>query len=103
MSDEGKLHPDPGILLQYADGELEKAERMRVHNHMAECSECRESLNEVESGIADYKRTWMQDWKSAAEAPPKPWFDLRKRIDEIDRPAASIPVRWRAFRLQWAA
>src|SRR5215813_4574958 len=103
MSNEKKLHPEPGLLLQYADGELKEAERMRVHDHLAECSECRESLNELGSGIADYKHSWIQDWKSAAEAPPKPWFDLRKRMDELDRPAASIPARWRSFRLQWAA
>jgi hypothetical protein len=103
MSNEKKLHPEPGLLLQYADGELGKAARKEVLAHLAECIACREWLSELDSGVVDYKQTWMPAWKATAEAPPKPWFDLRERMEKLDRPSTRVPTRRVRSGARWAA
>src|SRR5262245_12535187 len=55
-----------------------------VSAHLADCSECREWLREVENGVADYKNNWTPTLKETSE-PPAEWSDLRNRMAVIDR------------------
>src|SRR5262245_66518428 len=103
MSNEKKLHPEMDVLLQFVDGDLEEAAMEKVRKHVALCGDCHGWLNELESGITDYKQTWMSGWKAAADEPPKPWFDLRKNMHKLDRQPARVPSRRVWVSLHWAA
>jgi Putative zinc-finger len=92
-------HPPLDRLLRYADGDLETSARDEVGAHLAGCGKCGTRLSEIESGAADYRDAWKRAWKETAAPPPAPWFDLRERLEYLDRrpePAPrSLLSRWR--------
>src|SRR5262245_44105523 len=95
-------HPTPTSLLEYADAEMEERQKQDVAEHLTQCNDCRDWLDEIETGVAQYKREWMPLLNERAPAPPAPWFDLRERLTELDRMPAA-PKRSMPVRLPWAA
>ena len=102
MSNAMTSHPEPELLLHYADGELGGAVRNEIFEHLTECSECRDWLSDLERGIADYSSSWMPLLRETGAAPPAQWFDLRGRMTDIDRTPAPV-ARSLRFRPRWAA
>lgn len=102
MSNAMTSHPEPEQLLRYADGELGGAARNEVFEHLAECGECRIWLSDLESGVVDYSRSWMPLLRETAAAPPAQWFDLRRRMTDIDQTPAPAAQSAR-FRPRWVA
>lgn len=81
-------HPERGLLLRYADGDLDPTAAKEVLAHLADCADCREWLAEIETGVAEYKNTWISALKETAE-PPAQWTDLRSSMAALDRKSAS--------------
>lgn len=84
------MHVD-GDLIAYLQDELPAADRDRVAQHLAACTECR-------SAFEDFRDILGQLRASAPEPPPVHWgrwqAELRARVESGRRPR-----RWRA----WAA
>jgi hypothetical protein len=102
MSNQENLHPGADELLQFADGDLADAAMKGVRDHVAECGGCRATLNGLERGVTDYNEVWMP-WKAAADEPPKPWFDIRRQMQQLDRLPVRVPAHRVRFRPQWVA
>ncbi len=85
-------HPAGEKLLKFADGELSPKQAAAVRSHLEACWNCRTQLEEFQKGIADYVR-FHEAFKTEAPAPPGPWADLRRRMEEEDRALAGPAVR----------
>lgn len=102
MSKETSFHPEPGRLLEFAGGELGEEARGEVLAHVRDCEACRQWLDDLASGVAEYGREWSA-WKEAAEPPPQPWVDLRDRLAASRREAAQRRQAWRWYGVAAAA
>ncbi len=95
-------HPEPGELLAYADGELRENRVRGVARHLCDCEQCRGWLEEIERGVAEYRRSLHKTLRESLPAPPKPWFDIEERLTELDaervqqsrRPPLGSPLSW---------
>jgi hypothetical protein len=83
MSNVTARHPEHGLLLRYADGDLDPTGAGEVSAHLADCAECREWLAEVEAGVAEYKNTWIPALQETAERAQ--WADLHSAMEALDR------------------
>lgn len=82
------LHIDELLVAKYLDGELEAGLVMDVRNHLDSCEACRRLMAETESALRAYQATL----RLSAPAPPRPWADLRPRLNELD----AEPLQMRA-------
>ena len=87
-------HPDGGELLRFADGELPSRKAAAVRSHLEACWSCRTQLEELQKGIGDYVR-YHEALKSELPPPPRPWADLRSRMEAEDRAQAPAGARMR--------
>jgi anti-sigma factor RsiW len=71
------------------DGELNAAERDRVHAHLAGCAECRAEANEL--------RALKKTMRGLGEVPPGD--GLTRRLINIAEPGAPVPPRRQARRV----
>jgi hypothetical protein len=81
-------HPGDERLQRLADGELAEAE---VRQHVGACAECAARLDEI-GRAGDAYRAWHQAMKAHDPAPPRPWEDLRPRMEAPERRGS-----WRAW------
>ncbi len=91
MSSEQIGHPDEGLLLRYADGELGESDARGVREHVEGCVRCRMELDEIEAAAQAFGR-------QQAELPPPPaaWGDLARGFDLAD--AAAAKPAWTSAR-----
>ena len=92
MSSEQIGHPDDGVLLRYADGELGGNEARSVRGHVDGCARCRAVIEEIEAASLEFGRR-------QAELPPPPaaWGDLSRGFDLADaaaKPAWTPARKW---------
>jgi hypothetical protein len=53
-------HPDDGSIARYLDATVDRAERDRIENHLADCADCRIALGEITDILATRpRRRWM--------------------------------------------
>ncbi len=97
MSSLGTQHPSGELLLRCSDGELSAKEREAVRAHLAACWECRAEAEALERTIAECVRYHHTVTEDCMPEPPAPWFDIYRRMNEIDEQARRR--RWveRAF------
>ncbi|MDD2334992.1 MAG: DUF2275 domain-containing protein [Geobacteraceae bacterium] len=83
-------------LSEYLDGAVIPAEKLLIEKHLAECSDCRKSLCELEKTV--------QHLRNLGELEPPPWLAVRimARVrEEADREKGLLlrllhmPLRWR--------
>ncbi|MGE5571142.1 MAG: zf-HC2 domain-containing protein [Rhodospirillales bacterium] len=82
-------HPDGGELLRFVDGELPPRKAAAVRSHLEACWSCRTQLEELQKGIGDYVR-YHEALKGELPPPPRPWADLRSRMEAEDRAPAVV-------------
>jgi anti-sigma factor RsiW len=85
-------HPAEEQLLRFVDGELPPKQAAAVRSHLEACWNCRTQLEEFQKGISDYVR-YHEALKAEVPLPPRPWADLRRRMEEQDRALATTAVR----------
>jgi hypothetical protein len=95
----GILNPNPHdeaeeLLPWYATGQLEEADRVRVEDHLASCSDCREQLT--------FERRMVQEFRASDPEMDAGWTRLRSRIEaqtpqpwQLPREAGGV---WKMFR-----
>jgi hypothetical protein len=82
------LHPEAEELLLFVDGELPRASRAAIRNHLEGCWKCRTELEQLESVISEFMR-----YKSSLELSSAPvsrcsGAELRRKIEQMDRELA---------------
>jgi hypothetical protein len=102
MSEWQSMHPEDGELLRYADGELSRRQARRVRAHLARCWQCRAALGQIERTVrrcVEYRQAVLE---TTLPEPPAPWFDIRRRLAELEAAGASEPPLSRLRRgLAW--
>src|SRR5271169_1489780 len=88
-------HPDEGLLLRYIDGELPGRKSRQVRRHLEACWQCRGSVEELESTVADCVR-YRKQIPAYLPPPPQPWADLSRQFAGIDAEFASEPF-WKRY------
>jgi hypothetical protein len=89
----GALHPGEDQLLRFADGELRPREAAAIRAHLEACWGFRAQLEELARGIRDYVRYQEAVLKPNLPPPPRPWADIRVRMERFDQPRAIAPSR----------
>lgn len=84
------LHPGEEQLLRFADGELRTREAAAVRAHLEACWGCRTELEGMQRAIGDYVRYHEN---GPVPEPPRPWADLRVRMEKLDQPRILAPNR----------
>ena len=84
------LHPGEEQLLRFADGELRPREAADVRAHLEACWGCRTELEGLQRTIGDYVRYHES---GPVPQPPRPWADIRVRMERLDQPRAMAPRR----------
>jgi hypothetical protein len=84
------LHPGEEQLLRFADGELRPREAVVVRAHLEACWGCRTELEGLQHSIGDYVRYHES---GPVPQPPRPWDDLRVRMERLDQPRPLAPRR----------
>jgi hypothetical protein len=86
-------HPDEGLLLRYADGELSARQAKRVQSHLEACWECRACLSELQRSIEEcvgYRKAVLQ---ACLPEPPVRWADIYGRLAAAEESLAARPWR----------
>ena len=93
------LNPNPHdeaeeLLPWYATGQLEEADRVRVEDHLASCSDCREQLT--------FERRMVQEFRASDPEMDAGWTRLRSRIEAQAQQPTHLPREtggvWKMFR-----
>jgi anti-sigma factor RsiW len=95
MSSPEIPHLQDEELLRLLDGELPAHEATALESHMAACWTCRTRMEEFESSIGEYVRYRANALKPVLPPPPRPWDDLRPKLEEADRSMAAgrvVPI-----------
>lgn len=92
---------DRGLALSaYVDGELGRAEKLRVEAHLASCPRCRMEVTRFERLCAMVREA---DAEETADHPvPSLWPAISRGIDEETASGQSWIERWRAWAPAWA-
>lgn len=80
-------HPEAGLLLPYLDGELSARKARQVRKHVQACWQCRTELEELQNAVGDCVRYRARLRETPLSHPPRPWADLSREFDRIDRAA----------------
>jgi hypothetical protein len=88
-------HDEAEVLLPwYATGQLEEPDRVRVEDHLASCSDCREQLT--------LERRMVQEFRGSDPEMDAGWTRLRSRIEAQTQPPRHLPREttgvWKMFR-----
>ena len=88
-------HPDEGLLLRYIDGELPGRKSRQVRRHLEACWQCRGSVEELQSTVAECVR-YRKQIQPYVPAPPNPWPDLSRGFARIDAEFEREPF-WKRY------
>jgi hypothetical protein len=83
MSRFDSTHPPAEQLLRFGDGELSARESEQVRLHLDACGQCRAEHEEIRRTLAECA-AFRQASGQLAPAPPRPWFDIRSAMADID-------------------
>jgi anti-sigma factor ChrR (cupin superfamily) len=85
------MHPDELLLNNYVDGELEPAEKRVIEQHVGECAECREIVEQLRS----VTRAAAALRHATLEPRSQVWPSIQRAIDARPAPRHSV-FGWRA-------
>ncbi len=89
MSNPLTSHPDAGVLLRYADGELPARKSRQVARHLEACWQCRTEIEDLQATVAECMRYRKGVLGAQLPAPPAQWGDLSRGFARVDESLAT--------------